>query len=141
MSNKPEPVLKRCRCSPSCYKWLHHRTRRKHYSTVDPDQLLSLDLGSNSDVGMQDESGEEEEEESLDGSEPSEADEVSSVASEVRSVQSEEGDELAYDEEEELVDEHLEDIIQQLRDWHGPGKEERLHQIRAHLSQLMDSYF
>lgn len=151
-------MLKRCRCSPSCHKWLRERTRRKHYSTVDPEGLLSSDLGSDSDVGMQDESDEEDPDESLDNSESGEAgsitsaqlagpvemrdeDEVSSVVSDVGSVQSEEGDsdELTYHEEEELADKELADIIEHLRDWHGPGKEERVHQIRAYLSQPMVS--
>ena len=151
-------MLKRCRCSPSCHKWLCERTRRKHYSTVDPEGLLSSDLGSDSDVGMQDESDEEDPDESLDNSESGEAgsitsaqlagpvemrdeDEVSSVVSDVGLVQSEEGDsdELTYHEEEELADEELADIIERLRDWHGPGKEERVHQIHVYLSQPMVS--
>ena len=126
-------MLKQCRCSPSCHKWLRERTRHKHYSTVDPEGLLSSDLGSDSDVGMQDESDEEDPDESLDNSESGEAgsitsaqlagpvemrdeDKVSSVVSDVGSVQSEEGDsdELTYHEEEELADEELADIIERL---------------------------
>jgi hypothetical protein len=50
MSNRLDSLTKRCRCSPSCYKWICPETRRKHYSVANPDEVLDSDLGSDSEM-------------------------------------------------------------------------------------------
>jgi hypothetical protein len=43
--------VKRCRCSPSCYKWLGYEARQKHYRKADDAEMLNSDHGSDpSDV-------------------------------------------------------------------------------------------
>ena len=153
MSNRLAGSLtKRCRCSPSCYKWIRPETRRKHYSAANPDKVLDSDLGSNSDVEMVAESNDEEKEASG-NSDPSKSRAVTDMkvdlpysenASEDDAIsddhsmssEADEEDQLAYNEEEDIA-ETPKDIVDRLRDLCGPGIEEKLYRISMSLSHVI----
>ncbi|KAF8431227.1 hypothetical protein L210DRAFT_3508008 [Boletus edulis BED1] len=135
MSNKrAESLIKRCRCSPSCYKWLRPDTRRKHYSNANPDGVLESDLGSDSDVEMEVEPNGAVEENSDTVSEDDADIVISDGQSTPSDELSEEEDWLVYNEEDEIAQETPKDIVEQLRDWCGPGIEEKLYRINPSLT-------
>ena len=42
-------MRKRCRCRPSCYKWLELPSRKKHYQKANESTMLPSDYGSNTE--------------------------------------------------------------------------------------------
>ncbi|KAG6379825.1 hypothetical protein JVT61DRAFT_10373 [Boletus reticuloceps] len=133
MLNKlADSLIQCCQCSPSCYKWLHPETRRKHYAAPDPENVLDSDLGSD-DIKMEKtSSGTEEETSDFPCSDNTSEDDADSVISDGHLVwsRSNKEDQLVYNEEEEIAQESPKDIVERLHDWYGPRIEEKLYHIR-----------
>ena len=50
-------ILKRCRCSPSCYKWLRRKAREQHYHNANQADMQDSDFGSDADMDSDDGEG------------------------------------------------------------------------------------
>ena len=118
---------KRCRHSPSCYKFLITSTRKKHYAAANADKALCSDFGSSDSDDDQissppTQSAHIDLQADADG--PSDLDEPSDL---------ELFEAYAFREDDVCRDEDLsgnDEMIAILEDWQGPTKAEELHSLR-----------
>ncbi|KIK90811.1 hypothetical protein PAXRUDRAFT_800236 [Paxillus rubicundulus Ve08.2h10] len=140
-------TVKRCRHSPHCYQFLKPETRRRHYAIANPVEILPSDYGSDDDPaesGSDDEillSNNSSDNNSHGGSSHPSSEQESESDLDSKSLQVPyesdhshfdipQAGHLEFDKHEEAsvqLEAELDDVIELLRDWYGPGLEKKFH--------------
>ncbi|EGO04686.1 hypothetical protein SERLA73DRAFT_149095 [Serpula lacrymans var. lacrymans S7.3] len=134
--------MKRCCCSPSCYRWLTKGVRDQHYTKADPMEALESDDGSNSSSLGSDmklstslyklKDTVEEENELEDGAEGGDGLKETTGEGDILEENYNVLNDLKFNEDDNNMNLHLtlEEMENQLRSWLGPEIDEELYNIR-----------
>ncbi|KAG1759939.1 hypothetical protein EDD22DRAFT_955386 [Suillus occidentalis] len=120
---------KHCRHAPSCYKFLSHSRREKHYATTDPNEALCSDSSSSDSEAKEDSQHSSIIIQDAISSHSSHHTDKSSDFESSLDAASSDGSAKAhdlYDFNEDDIDYHaimtIDNMILELEDWQGPTK-------------------